>query len=120
VVKCRPPGNRDPAPDEQASCLGFLTRQADILRPSYVLCLGRVAAQALTGSHEGVERLRGRWHQFGGLPLLATYHPSALLRNESLKRPAWEDLKLLRQRMEADGAVPPLKGAAAAAAGGDG
>ena len=113
VVKCRPPMNRDPAPDEQAACLGYLRRQVEALRPSYVLCLGRVAAQALSGSREGIGALRGRWLEFEGLPLLATYHPSALLRDESWKRPAWEDLKLLRSRMEADGAVPP-----AAASGG--
>jgi len=114
VVKCRPPENRDPAPDEQGACLGYLRRQAAALRPRYVLCLGRVAAQALSGSKEGVGKLRGAWLSFEGLPLLATFHPSALLRDESYKRPAWEDLKLLRARMEEDGAFP----AAGAAAGG--
>jgi uracil-DNA glycosylase family 4 len=114
VVKCRPPMNRDPAPDEQAACRGFLRKQAALLRPSYVLCLGRVAAQALTGSKDGINRLRGRWLEFEGLPLIATFHPSALLRDDSLKRPAWEDLKMLRSRMEADGELPATPPTAAA------
>jgi len=114
VVKCRPPMNRDPAPDEQAACRGFLRKQVEILKPSYILCLGRVAAQALTGSKDGISRLRGRWLEYEGLPLIATFHPSALLRDESLKRPSWEDLKALRARMEADGEFPSAAAPAAA------
>jgi len=96
VVKCRPPGNRDPAPDEQAACSAYLRRQIALLRPRVLLCVGRVAAQSLLGTKEGINALRGRWLRYAGLPLLATFHPSALLRDESLKRPAWEDLKMLR------------------------
>ncbi len=103
VVKCRPPMNRDPAPDEQAACAPYLSRQIAVLRPRYILSAGRVSTQALLGVREPVTRLRGRFHDFRGIPLLATYHPSALLRDEALKRPAWEDLKLLRDRMRADG-----------------
>jgi uracil-DNA glycosylase len=99
VVKCRPPQNRDPAPDEQAACIGYLRRQIALLRPRAILCVGRIAAQALLGSAEGVGKLRGTWRDFEGLPLLVTYHPSALLRDESYKRPAWEDLKLFRDRV---------------------
>lgn len=99
VVKCRPPQNRDPAPDEVAACMPYLEAQIALLSPAFILCLGRSAARALTGSEEGITRLRGRWFAFGGIPLIATYHPSALLRDPSLKRPAWEDLKTLRDRL---------------------
>jgi DNA polymerase len=97
VVKCRPPRNRDPEPDEREACLGYLRRQIAELRPRAALCVGRIAAQALLSSGEGIGKLRGSWREFEGLPVLATYHPSALLRDESLKRPAWEDLKKLRE-----------------------
>ncbi len=96
VVKCRPPMNRDPAPDEQSACRGYLDRQIALLRPRVILCVGRVAAQTLVGTKEGINRLRGRELRYAGIPLVATFHPSALLRDESLKRPAWEDLKRLR------------------------
>jgi DNA polymerase len=102
IVKCRPPQNRDPAPDEQAACLGYLRRQIACLEPRAILCVGRIAAQALLGTSEGVGKLRGSWRVFEGLPLLVTYHPSALLRDESYKRPAWEDLKLFRERLSPD------------------
>jgi DNA polymerase len=99
VVKCRPPMNRDPAPDERAACLGYLRRQIALLRPKAILCVGRIASQALLGGAEGVGRLRGNWRDFEGLPLLVTYHPSALLRDDAYKRPAWEDLKKFRERL---------------------
>ena len=99
VVKCRPPQNRDPAADEQAACLGFLRRQIALLRPKAILCVGRIASGALLGTSEGVGKLRGKWREFEGLPILVTYHPSALLRDDSYKRPAWEDLKLFRERL---------------------
>ena len=109
VVKCRPPNNRDPLPEETAACAFFLERQIRLLQPGFILCTGRVAAQTLLKTGEPVGKLRGRFAElslsgsgstFGGssIPLLATYHPSALLRNEELKRPAWEDLKLLRAK----------------------
>jgi DNA polymerase len=99
IVKCRPPGNRDPAPDEMKACSAWLEAQVDILQPAAILCLGRIAAQALTGSTEGITKLRGRWFSHRGIPLVATFHPSALLRDESYKRPAWEDLKALREKL---------------------
>ena len=96
IVKCRPPMNRDPAPDEREACLPYLERQIRFLRPRVILALGRTAAQTLLKSTGGVGSLRGRFHDRQGVPLLVTYHPSAVLRDEALKRPAWEDLKKLR------------------------
>lgn len=96
VVKCRPPNNREPSPDERASCLPFLREQIRLLAPRAILCAGRTAAQALLATTEGINRIRGKTYQYEGVPLIATYHPSALLRDETLKRPAWEDLKRLR------------------------
>ena len=99
IVKCRPPGNRDPLPEEAAACIPFLEEQINILRPKAILVFGRVAAKTLLNTEEGISRLRGRFFDCRGIPLMATYHPSALLRNESLKRPAWEDLKAFRERL---------------------
>jgi len=99
IVKCRPPGNREPAPDEKEACMPWLERQIEALRPRFIVAMGRTAATALLGSAEGIGKLRGRWFERRGIPLIATYHPSALLRDESLKRPAWEDLKTLKFRL---------------------
>jgi len=96
VVKCRPPNNRDPEVDEITACAPFLQRQLALLKPRAILTVGRVPTQALLGTTEGISRIRGRFFEYQGIPLLPTYHPSALLRDESLKRPAWEDLKQLR------------------------
>jgi len=100
VIKCRPPANRDPQPDETAACASFLERQIRIIKPRFILCAGRIAAHTLLNTTEPIGKLRGKFVDFQigdiTLPFLATYHPSALLRNEDLKRPAWEDLKLLR------------------------
>ena len=110
VVKCRPPGNRDPLPDETAACRHFLERQIRLLRPAFILCAGRVASQSLLDTQESIGRLRGKVSsvEIAGMriPFLATYHPSALLRGEELKRPAWEDLKLLRAAMTEAGFAP--------------
>jgi DNA polymerase len=104
VIKCRPPANRDPQPDERAACAGFLSRQIQILKPRFILCAGRISGQTLLNTPEPIGKLRGKCHRFEAgemtIPLYATYHPSALLRNEDLKRPAWEDLKLLRLALE--------------------
>jgi len=105
VVKCRPPENRDPEPGEIAACFPFLERQIALLRPRAILCAGRVAAQGLLKTSQGINALRGRFAEFslGGretIPVLCTFHPSALLRNEALKRPAWEDLKLLKFHLD--------------------
>lgn len=96
IVKCRPPNNREPALDERAACMPFLREQIRLLSPKAILCAGRTAAQALLNTTEGINRLRGKNYDYEGIPLVATYHPSALLRDETLKRPAWEDLKRLR------------------------
>ncbi len=97
VLKHRPPGNRDPLPDEMQACLPFLWRQVALVRPRVILALGRVAAQALTGSTQGIGALRGRVHGVMGIPVVATYHPAALLRNEAWKRPTWADVRLAQQ-----------------------
>jgi len=115
IVKCRPPGNREPAPDEREACLPWLERQIEALRPAFILAMGRTAATSLLGSADGIGKLRGRWFERRGIPLLATYHPSALLRDESLKRPAWEDLKMLKYRL---GEAEPRDTLATAATGG--
>jgi DNA polymerase len=99
VVKCRPPNNRDPEPEEVAACSRFLERQRTLLEPKVILTVGRVPTQALLATTEGIGRLRGRFIAHHDTPLLPTYHPSALLRDESLKRPAWEDLKTLRAKL---------------------
>jgi DNA polymerase len=100
TVKCRPPGNRDPQPEETAACAPFLARQICLLQPRFILCVGRIAAQTLLATDTGIGKLRGHFFDYQGIPLIPTYHPSALLRNESLKRPAWEDLKKLKERLE--------------------
>lgn len=99
VVKCRPPNNRDPLPEEIALCGSFLSRQLRLLKPPVLLSVGRVSTQTLLNTVEGIGKLRGRFTEYAGLPLLPTYHPSALLRDASLKRPVWEDLKLLRGKL---------------------
>jgi len=99
VVKCRPPQNRDPAPEERSCCAAFLDAQIRLLRPKMILVMGRIAAQHLLQTSDGIGKLRGRFFDYQGIPLMPTYHPSALLRDESLKRPAWEDLKQFRARL---------------------
>jgi len=95
VVKCRPPDNRTPEPDEMQICGQFLTRQLLAIRPKAICALGATAAKFLTASKEGVTRMRGNWYKWNDIPVMVTYHPSYLLRayNVSAKREAWEDLK---------------------------
>lgn len=99
VIKCRPPGNRNPLPDEVQNCRGYLERQLAIVRPEFICCLGAVAAKSLLNSEATIGRLRGRFYQYEGIPVLCTYHPAYLLRNPSAKRDVWEDMKLLMARM---------------------
>ncbi len=115
ILKSRPPGNRDPRPEEVAACLPYLLRQIELLRPGLLLAVGRVAAQNLLGTDAPLGRLRGRVHRFGELntPLVVTYHPAYLLRSPSDKRKAWEDLKFARnafreltEGLNADGSRP--------------
>ena len=102
MVKCRPPDNRDPLPDEKAECIPYLQEQIEIIKPKSILALGRIAAQFLAGTTEGISRLRGNVYRYRDIPLVATYHPSAVLRNENLRRPVWEDLKLLKSVFDND------------------
>ena len=99
IVKCRPPGNRDPEPDEVAACRGYLERQIALVGPRILVALGRVAAQTLLGTGTPISRLRGNWHEFAGVPMMVTFHPAALLRNPAFKRPTWEDMQQVRDRL---------------------
>ena len=106
VVKCRPPGNRDPQPDEVQACRGYLEKQVALVRPRILVALGRVAAQVLLGNESPIGQLRGRWYQAFGVPTMITYHPAALLRNQALKRPTWEDMQQVRDRLRSLDNVP--------------
>ena len=113
VLKCRPPGNRDPKPEESASCRPFLQRQLELLRPLMILALGRIAAQNLLETDTPIGRLRGQLHRFGAcaLPLIVTYHPAYLLRSPGEKRKAWIDLKFVRQELARLRLQPPAASA---------
>ncbi|MCR4742151.1 MAG: uracil-DNA glycosylase [Treponema sp.] len=100
IVKCRPPENRDPFPDEQAACMSFLEAQIHILKPKMILCMGRIAGNKLLNLEKTMNELHGQFFDFNGIPLMVTYHPSALLRNEELKVPAWHDLKKFKKALE--------------------
>jgi uracil-DNA glycosylase family 4 len=100
VLKCRPPENRDPLPDEVAMCSPYLLRQISLLEPKILCALGNHAAQLLLNNRVSMARLRGRVLDFQGVPLVATYHPAAVLRNPNLKRPLWEDMQLLKRTQE--------------------
>jgi len=99
VLKCRPPGNRTPLPDEVANCRMFFERQLEILQPEFICCLGAVAAQALLRSTRPVGQLRGKFHDYRGSRVVVTYHPSYLLRAPEMKRHTWDDMKMLMQAM---------------------
>jgi uracil-DNA glycosylase len=96
VLKSRPPGNRDPKPEEVAACRPYLERQIELIQPKIMLAVGRIAAQNLLGTDAPLGRLRGQVHRFGAMPLVVTYHPAYLLRTPADKRKAWEDLKFAR------------------------
>ena len=108
VVKCRPPNNRQPTPEEMAACLPHLRGQAALVRPRVILLLGATAVAAVLGPDERITRCRGRWFERKGTHIIATYHPSALLRDPSKKRAAWEDLQSLRQRLTELSLYPDL------------
>ena len=107
VLKCRPDvpagttGNRKPKPEEMQTCLPYLRQQIDIIQPRALVALGATAMEGLLGAKEPMASLRGRWHDFHGIPLMATYHPAYLLRNQSLteKRKVWEDMLLVLERL---------------------
>ncbi len=100
VIKCRPPGNRNPKPDEIAACSGWLKRQIEVVNPEVILAVGTFSAQLLTGKDIALGRLRGEIYSYEGTPLVVTYHPAALLRNSRWTRPSWEDFQLLRRVMD--------------------
>ena len=99
TIKCRPPGNRAPLPDEAANCREYLDAQLEILRPEFLCCLGAVAAQNLLGVSTPIGQLRGSFHDYHGIKVLCTYHPAYLLRTPSAKRAVWEDLQRLMAAM---------------------
>jgi DNA polymerase len=101
IVKCRPPGNRTPKPEEAANCREYLEAQLALVRPRYIVALGGTAAQNLLGTTAPLGRLRGKFHSYKGTPVLCTYHPAFLLphRSPEKKKDVWEDMKLLLQKM---------------------
>ncbi|MDP3285549.1 MAG: uracil-DNA glycosylase, partial [Desulfobacterales bacterium] len=101
IIKCRPPGNRNPAPDEIKACFPFLDGQLDAIRPDFICALGTFAAQTLLDTVEPISRLRGRFFNLRGIKVMPTYHPAYLLRNPEKKRDVWEDMKKLMSMMDA-------------------
>jgi uracil-DNA glycosylase len=106
VVKCRPPENRAPEPDEVATCSPYLMRQIDVIRPKVVVCLGAVAAKTLLQTNRGITQFRGQWLEWRGRKLMATYHPAYLLRNPNAKGEVWKDLQKVMAEL---GLQPPRK-----------
>ena len=99
VLKCRPPGNRNPLPEEATNCRSFLQRQLDLIQPEFICCLGTVAAQNLLGTTETIGKLRGQIHTFQGFQVVCTYHPAYLLRNPAAKNHVWDDMKFLMRAL---------------------
>ena len=108
VVKCRPPQNRDPLPAEIAACSPFMLRQVKAINPQVIVALGKFAAQTLLAVKTPISRLRGTFHEYHGIPLMPTFHPAALLRDPSLKRDVWEDMKSVMKKMGME--LPQQKG----------
>lgn len=106
ILKHRPPGNRNPNPEEIEKSLPFLIRQIELIEPKLILSLGKISATALLGEEHSIKSLRGKFHSFRGTELMVTYHPAALLRDPKWKRPVWEDVQLLRERYDALGGEP--------------
>ena len=100
VVKCRPPQNRKPLPDEIAACMPYLRRQVALLKPKVIVALGGTAGEAMLDARKSLGELRGKVHSFGGTPLVVTYHPAALLRNPNWKKPTWDDVRIARQLLD--------------------
>ena len=100
IVKCRPPQNRKPLPDEIAACIPYLHRQLEIIQPKVILALGSTAAEAMLGVRKSLGELRNKVHTYNGLPLVVTYHPAALLRNPNWKKPTWDDVRIVRQLLD--------------------
>ena len=106
VLKCRPPGNRNPLPDEIESCSPFMLRQLELVSPTVIVAFGTFAAQTLLGCRDSLRHLRGRTHLYQGFPLVVTYHPAALLRNPGWTRPTWRDLQLARRIVDGEQGQP--------------
>jgi len=100
ILKCRPPGNRDPQPDEVNKCLPYLREQIRIIKPKLICALGRIAAQNLLATTKPLGKLRNQWHEFEGIPLWITYHPAALLRFPEYKKDTWADMQILKARYD--------------------
>lgn len=100
VVKCRPPGNRTPLPEEMESCMPYLSKQIELIKPKLILCLGLVAAGALLKKKDSLGKMRGKIFEFNNVKVMVTYHPAALLRNPNFKRDCWEDVKAFRKLYE--------------------
>ena len=100
ILKCRPPGNRNPLPEEVEKCRPYLEKQLGLLKPKLILLLGRVAAESLLKTKEPLNKLRGKVHDYKGFKVMITFHPAALLRNPQWKRPTWEDMKQFKTLYE--------------------
>jgi DNA polymerase len=100
IVKCRPPENRQPLYDEIATCLPYLHRQIELLKPKVILAMGNTAAQSLLDTKQSLGAMRNRLHRFRGVPVIVTYHPAALLRNPNWKRPTWDDVRIARALLD--------------------
>ncbi len=107
IVKCRPPDNRYPEPEEVATCTPFLLKQIAAIGPKVIVTLGNLASQTLLQTKTGITSLRGRFHDLNGIPLMPTFHPAYLLRNPEMKKPCWEDLKQVMARLKELDATPP-------------
>ncbi|MDY3833358.1 MAG: uracil-DNA glycosylase [Candidatus Ventricola sp.] len=111
IVKCRPPQNRVPEPDERSACMPYLRQQVALVRPKIIVCLGSTPTRALLGDQMRITRDRGVWQLKKGVWFMPTYHPAALLRDADKKRPAWEDFKAIREKLRELGAFnPPQNG----------
>lgn len=106
ILKHRPPGNRNPNPDERLRSLPYLMRQIDLINPKVILCVGKVSGTTLLKKEDSLRNLRGQFYQFRGAELTVTYHPAALLRNPQWKRPTWEDVQKVRERYDELGGKP--------------
>lgn len=110
IVKCRPPNNRDPQPEESDTCFPYLAEQIDLIRPRMIVTVGRISMRILTGTTQGITRIHGQLFRYNGVPLVPTFHPSGVLRNPAWRRPVWEDLKTVRNWLidNAGHAAPPI------------
>lgn len=100
IIKCRPPENRAPLPDEAATCIPFLHQQIEAIQPKVIVCLGSVAFQYLLETEQKISAMRGQWQEFKGIKVMPTYHPAFLLRNPDAKKPVWEDMKKVRDLLQ--------------------